>query len=65
MEYICLNFLVRTYSNKLFVLPFGGHGHVAFFVLDVMHVRWLYDFFVCVLYCISVCGAKTCCGDFE
>ena len=65
MEYVCLSFLVRTSSNKLFVLALGGHGHVAFFVLDVMHVGWLYDFVVCVLYCIVVCGAKPCCRHFK
>ena len=56
---------MRTSSNKLFVLALGGHVYVAFFVLDVMYVGWLYDFVVCVLHCIVVCGAKPCCGDFE
>ena len=65
MEYVCLTFLMQTSSNKLFVLALGRHGHVAFFVLDIMCVVWLSDFVVCVLHCIVVCGAKPCCGDFD
>lgn len=61
---VYISFLVHASSKKLFALAFGGHGHVAFFVLDNVGLVWISYVVVCVLDYIILCGGKPCCGDF-